>query len=74
MTRARVWIVQLVVAVALILAAIAYAMTEPSPFLGGGTASSLPLTLTISAIAANFFFGVLVNFGVRQFRSYVGDV
>ncbi len=66
-TRARVWIVQLVVAVALILAAIAYAMTNLHLFPGGGTASSLPLTLTISAIAANFFFGVLVNFGVGNF-------
>ena len=66
-TRARVWIVQLVVAVALILAAIAYAMTNLHLFPGGGTASSLPMTLTISAIAANFCFGVLVNFGVGNF-------
>jgi uncharacterized membrane protein YfcA len=66
-TRARVWIVQLVVAFALVLAAIAYAMTNLHLFPGGGTASSLPLTLTIVAIAANFMFGVLVNFGVGNF-------
>jgi uncharacterized membrane protein YfcA len=66
-TRARVWIVQLVVAFALILAAIAYAMTNLHLFPGGGTASSLPLTLTILAIAANFIFGILVNFGVGNF-------
>jgi len=66
-TRARVWVVQLVVALALILAAIAYAMTNLHLFPGGGTASSLPLTLTIIAIAANFLFGILVNFGVGNF-------
>ena len=58
---------QLVVAVALILAAIAYAMTNLHLFPGGGTASSLPLLLMIIAIIANFAFGVLVNFGVGNF-------
>jgi len=53
-TRARVWVVQLVVAIALIVAAIAYAMTNLHLFPGGGTASSLPLTLMIVAIAATF--------------------
>ncbi len=66
-TRARVWIVQLIVGIALILAAIAYAMTNLHLFPGGGTAASLPLTLTIIAIIANFIFGVLVNFGVGNF-------
>jgi uncharacterized membrane protein YfcA len=65
--RARVWIVQLVVAVGLVLAAIAYAMTNLHLFPGGGTAASLPLTLTIIAIAANFGFGVLLNFGVGNY-------
>lgn len=66
-TKARVWIVQLVVGIALVLAAIAYVMTNLHLFPGGGTASSLPLTLTIIAIAANFMFGILVNFGVGNF-------
>ena len=66
-TRARVWIVQSVVGCALLLAAIAYAMTNLHLFPGGGTASSLPLTLLILAIVANFVFGVLVNFGVGNF-------
>lgn len=65
--RARVWVVQLVVAVALVLAAIAYAMTNLHLFPGGGTAGSLPLTLMIVAIAANFGFGLLLNFGVGNF-------
>jgi uncharacterized membrane protein YfcA len=65
--QARVWIVQLVVAVGLILAAIAYAMTNLHLFPGGGTAAALPLGLTIAAIAANFAFGVLLNFGVGNY-------
>ena len=65
--QARVWIVQLVVAIGLILAAIAYAMTNLHLFPGGGTAASLPLGLTIAAIAANFGFGVLLNFGVGNY-------
>jgi len=65
--RARVWVVQLVVAIALVLAAIAYAMTNLHLFPGGGTAGSLPLALMIVAIAANFGFGVLLNFGVGNY-------
>ena len=65
--RARVWIVQLVVAIALLLAATAYAMTNLQLFPGGGTAAGLPLALTIVAIAANFLFGILLNFGVGNY-------
>src|SRR4051812_25381136 len=63
-TRARVWVVQSVVGFALIIAAVAYTMTNLHLFPEGGTASSLPLTLLIVAIVANFMFGILVNFGV----------
>jgi uncharacterized membrane protein YfcA len=65
--QARVWVVQLVVAIGLVLAAIAYAMTNLHLFPGGGTAASLPMGLTIAAIAANFAFGVLLNFGVGNY-------
>ncbi|HEX5257717.1 MAG TPA: TSUP family transporter [Sphingomicrobium sp.] len=65
--QARVWVVQLVVAVGLVLAAIAYAMTNLHLFPGGGTAAALPIGLTIAAIAANFAFGVLLNFGVGNY-------
>lgn len=65
--RTRVWIVQLVVAVGLFSAAIAYAMTNLHLFPGGGSASALPLSLTIAAITANFIFGVLLNFGVGNY-------
>ena len=65
--RTRVWVVQLVVAIALVLAAAAYAMTNLQLFPGGGTASSLPIALMIIAIAANFVFGLLLNFGVGNY-------
>ena len=66
-SRARVWVVQLTVAIGLTLAAIAYAMTNLHLFPGGGTASSLPVLLTIAAIAANFVIGILLNFGVGNY-------
>ena len=65
--QAKVWTVQLVVAIGLVLAAIAYAMTNLHLFPGGGTAASLPLGLTIAAIIANFGFGILLNFGVGNY-------
>jgi uncharacterized membrane protein YfcA len=65
--QCRVWIVQTVVAIGLLLAALAYAMTNLHLFPGGGTAASLPLTLTILAIVANFGFGILLNFGVGNY-------
>jgi len=65
--KARVWVVQLVVGIALVLAAIAYAMTNLHLFPGGGTASSLPVPLMVVAIAANFVIGVLLNFGVGNY-------
>ncbi len=65
--RARVWIVQLTVAIGLTLAAIAYAMTNLDLMPGGGTAAGLPPTLTIVAIAASFGFGILLNFGVGNY-------
>ena len=65
--RARVWVVQLVVAIGLLLAAAAYAMTNLHLFPGGGTAAGLPPLLTIVAIVASFGFGILLNFGVGNF-------
>ena len=65
--KTRVWIVQLVVASALIVAAALYAMTNLHLMPGGGTASSLPLELMIIAIIANFVFGVLLNFGIGNY-------
>jgi uncharacterized membrane protein YfcA len=65
--RTRVWVVQLIVAIGLLLAAIAYGMTNLHLFPGGGTASSLPVTLTVLAVVANFIFGLLLNYGVGNY-------
>jgi uncharacterized membrane protein YfcA len=65
--RARVWIVQMTVAIGLLLAGIAYALSNLGWFPAGGAASGLPPTLTIIAIAASFLFGLLANFGVGNY-------
>jgi uncharacterized membrane protein YfcA len=65
--RARVWVVQLVVGIALLMGAAVYVLTNLHMMPGGGTAGSLPMTLTIVAIVANFIFGVLLNFGVGNY-------
>jgi uncharacterized membrane protein YfcA len=64
---AKVWIVQGIVGFGMILAAIFYTLANLGLMPIGGTASSLPLGLTIIAIAASFVFGVLLNFGVGNF-------
>ena len=70
--RTRVWIVQMIVAIGLTLAAIAYGLDALAAanirlIPGSGTGSSLPLALTILAIAANFLFGILLNYGVGNY-------
>jgi uncharacterized membrane protein YfcA len=60
-------VVQTVVGIALVVAAILYALTNLHLMPGGGTAASLPLPLMAVAIAANFVFGVLLNFGVGNY-------
>ena len=66
-TRARVWVVQMIVTIGLLVAAIVYAMQNLDLFPGGGTANSLPPGLMIVAIIANFGFGILANFGVGNY-------
>ena len=65
--RTKVWVVQLVVGLALILAACMYALTNLHLMPGGGTATGLPLPLMLIAVAANFMFGVLLNFGIGNY-------
>ena len=65
--KARVWIVQLTVAIGLLLAAGAYAMTNLHLFPGGGNATGLPPGLTAVSIVASFGFGILANFGVGNY-------
>jgi len=65
--RARVWVVQLILAIGLVLAAAAYVMTNLHLFPGGGEASGLPFGMTLIAIAASFVLGILANFGVGNY-------
>ena len=65
--KSRVWIVQLVVAIGLFVAAIFYVLSNLEMMPGGGTATSLPLTLMIIAIIGNFIFGILLNYGIGNY-------
>ena len=65
--RARVWVVQMILAIGLVLAAAAYVMTNLHLFPGGGSASGLPFGLTVIAIVASFFLGIFANFGVGNY-------
>jgi uncharacterized membrane protein YfcA len=65
--KSRVWVVQLVVGVALLVAAAFYGLTNLQMMPPPGTAGSLPLELTIVAIIANFIIGVLLNYGVGSY-------
>ncbi len=66
-SRAQPWVVQALVGVALLMAAAFYILSILELMPVGGTATSLSPTLTIIAIAANFGFGILVNFGVGNY-------
>lgn len=66
-TRARPWVVQAWVGVALLMAALFYVLSILDLMPVGGTATALPPGLTLLAIAANFGFGVLINFGVGNY-------
>lgn len=65
--RAPVRVIRVAVAIALLLSATFYALTNLGLLPGGGTAAQLPLPLTIAAIAAHFLLGVLLNFGVGAY-------
>ena len=65
--RTQVWRVQLVVAIALLIAASFYALSNLHLMPGGGSATSLPPVLTGVAVAMNFLFGILCNFGVGHY-------
>jgi uncharacterized membrane protein YfcA len=65
--KMRVWLVQLIVGAALILAAVLYASSNLDWLPAGGTAGSLPAIPMIVAIAGNFVFGALLNFGIGHY-------
>jgi uncharacterized membrane protein YfcA len=65
--RVRIWIVQAVVAAALLIAAALYTLANLHMMPAGGLAASLPVPLAILAVAASFGMGVLLNFGVGHY-------
>lgn len=65
--RTRVWVVQAVVGLALVIAGTLYAATNLDLMPGGGVATALPLPLTFVAIAASAVFGALLNFGIGNY-------
>ena len=65
--RARAWIVQMTVAIGLTVAGIANVLGILGALPVGGTASGLPLGLTIVGIAVSFILGLLANFGVGNY-------
>lgn len=65
--RAKIWMVQALVGLALVMAAIFFTLSNLDLMPVGGTATSLPPGLTLIAIAASFVFGILLNFGVGNF-------
>ena len=65
--NAKVWVIQLAVAIALLIAATLYAVSNLQMFPAGGTATALSAELTAIAIAASFVFGVLLNFGIGHY-------
>jgi uncharacterized membrane protein YfcA len=65
--RVRIWVVQAVVAAALLIAAVLYTLSNLHMMPAGGLAASLPMPLAILAVAASFGMGVLLNFGVGHY-------
>ena len=66
-TRTKVWMIQLIVGIALLIAAILYTMSNLNLMPAGGVASSLPMELTVIAISANFILGILLNYGIGHY-------
>lgn len=66
-TRTKVWMIQLIVGIALLIAAILYVMSNLKLMPAGGVASSLSLELTVIAISANFVLGILLNYGIGHY-------
>ena len=66
-SRSPVRLIQAIVGLALLLAALFYSLSNLGLMPVGGTASGLPLTLAIVAILANLLFGILLSFGVGNY-------
>jgi uncharacterized membrane protein YfcA len=65
--KSPVRLIQAVVGIALLTAALFYSFANLGLMPAGGSANSLPLALAIVAIVANFIFGILLSFGVGNY-------
>lgn len=65
--RSPVRLIQAIVGVALLIAALFYCLANLGMMPVGGTANDLQLALSIVAIVANFLFGILLSFGVGNY-------
>ena len=65
--RSKAWIVQMTVAIGLLVAGTANVLGIIGQLPVGGTASGLPMGLTIIAMAVSFLLGLLANFGVGNY-------
>ncbi len=65
--RSPVRLIQAIVGIALLIAAFFYCLLNLGLMPPGGAANSLPTSLTIVAILANFIFGILLSFGIGNY-------
>ena len=65
--KSPVRLIQAIVGLALLVAALFYSLGNLGLMPAGGTANGLPLALAIAAIIANFIFGILLSFGVGNY-------
>lgn len=65
--RSSIKLIQTIVGVALLIAAVFYALSNLGLMPPGGTATGLPLGYAAIAVAAHFLFGMLLAYGVGNY-------
>ncbi|MES2147716.1 MAG: sulfite exporter TauE/SafE family protein [Pseudomonadota bacterium] len=65
--RAPIRLIQFVIGTALLIAAFFYSLSNLGLMPPGGTATSLPLSLSIVTVVAHFALGILLSFGVGNY-------
>jgi uncharacterized membrane protein YfcA len=65
--RSPVRLIQAIIGIALLIAALFYCLANLGLMPAGGTANTLPPMLAVVAIVANFLFGILLSFGVGNY-------
>jgi uncharacterized membrane protein YfcA len=65
--RSPIRLIQAIVGVALLIAAFFYSLSNLGWMPAGGTATTLPLSLSVITVAAHFGLGILLSFGVGNY-------